>query len=192
MKKKEDWITKEMKRRVKKEERGIVDLMRIVFHFFRELPQWINEMTDPRNLAYITYTQSDLVWMGLLKNICAVKTMRSMEEQFNEEACIDTLRILSGDKNLAEMPHADTLNYYLERLSPVCLAEVRKRMIKRLIRTKSFNQARLLGKYWRVIIDGTGLFYFKEKHCENCLVTTLTREEDGKQVTVHRYYHNVC
>ena len=191
MKKKEDWITKKMKRKVKKEERGIVDLMRIVFHFFRELPQWINEMTDPRNPAYITYTQSDLVWMGLLKNICAVKTMRSMEEQFNEEACIDTLRILSGDKNLAEMPHADTLNYYLERLSPVCLAGVRKRMIKRLIRMKSFNQARLLGKYWRVIIDGTGLFYFKEKHCENCLVTTLTREEDGKQVTVHRYYHKV-
>ena len=56
---------------------------------------------------------------------------------------------------------------------------------------KSFNRTRLLGKYWRIIIDGTGLFYFKEKHCENCLVTTLTREEDGKKVTVHRYYHKV-
>lgn len=55
--------------------------------------------------------------MGILKNICAVKTMRSMEEQFNEENCIDTLKILSGDRNLAEMPHSDTLNYYLEKLS---------------------------------------------------------------------------
>ena len=191
MKKKDEWITKAMKRKVKEEERGIVDLMRIVFHFFRELPQWLDEMADPRNPSYITYTQSDLVWMGLLKNICAVKTMRSMEEQFNEEACIATLRILSGDKKLVEMPHADTLNYYLERLSPGCLAEVRKRMIKHLIRMKSFNRTRLLGKYWRIIIDGTGLFYFKEKHCENCLVTTLTREEDGKKVTVHRYYHKV-
>lgn len=36
--------------------------------------------------------------MGILKNICAVKTMRSMEEQFNEENCIDTLRILDGDR----------------------------------------------------------------------------------------------
>jgi len=191
MKKKKDWITKAMKRKIKEEERGIVDLMRIVFHFFRELPQWINEMADSRNPSYTTYTQSDLVWMGLLKNICAVKTMRSMEEQFNEEACIDTLRILSGDRNLAEMPHSDTLNYYLEKLSPGCLAQVRKRMVKRLIRMKSFHRARLLKKYWRVIIDGTGLFYFKEKYCENCLVTTLTREEDGKEVTVHRYYHKV-
>ena len=191
MKKKKDWLTKTKKRRIKKEERGIVDLLKIISHFFHELPQWINEMTDPRNPSYTVYTQSDLIFMGILKNICAVKTMRSMEEQFNAETCIDTLRILSGDRNLTEMPHYDTLNYYLEKLSPNCLAEIRKRMVKRLIRMKSFCRARLLGKYWRVIIDGTGLFCFKEKHCENCLVTTITREKDGKEVKFKRYYHKV-
>ena len=64
-------------------------------------------------------------------------------------------------------------------------------MVKSLIRKKSFSRSRLLGKYWRVIIDGTGLFYFREKHCENCLVTTVTREVDGKEVKVKRYYHKV-
>lgn len=191
MKKKKDWITKAKKRRVKKKDRGIVDLIRIVYHFFENLSQWIDEMTDPRNPSYTTYTQSDLVLMGVLKNVCAVKTMRSMEEQFNEENCIDTLRILSGDEKLEEMPHCDTLNYYLEKLSPKCLADVRKHMVKDLIRMKSFNRARLMGKYWRIIIDGTGLFYFKEKHCGNCLVTTVTREEDGKEIKVKRYYHKV-
>lgn len=191
MKKKKDWITKAKKRKFKKEERGIVDLIRIVYHFFKKLPQWIDEMTDPRNPSYITYTQSDFVWMGILKNICGIKTMRSMEEQFNEEICMDTLRILSGDKNLVEMPHYDTLNYYLERLSPECLADVRKQMVKSLIQMKSFHRAKLLGKYWRIIIDGTGLFYFKEKHCDNCLVTTVTREEEGKEIKVKRYYHKV-
>ena len=189
MKKKKDWVTKAKKRRVKKSDRGIVDLLRIMLHFFEKLPQWINDMTDPRNSSYTIYTQSDLIFMGILKNICAVKTMRSMEEQFNEETCIDTLRILSGDRNLAEMPHSDTLNYYLEKLSPACLADVRKQMVKGLIRMKSFNRERLLGQYWKVIIDGTGLFYFKEKHCENCLVTTVSREEDGKEEK--RYYHKV-
>lgn len=191
MKKKKDWTTKTKKRRIKKKDRGIVDLARTVSHFFKDLPQWINEMTDPRNLSYTVYTQSDLIFMGILKNICGVKTMRSMEEQFNEENCIDTLRILSGDRSLVEMPHSDTLNYYLEKLSPKCLAEVRKRMVNRLIRMKSFYGAKLFGKYWRVIIDGTGLFYFKEKHCENCLVETTTREENGKKVKGKRYYHKV-
>lgn len=116
MKKKKDWTTKIKKRRVKKKDRGIVDLAKIIHHFFRELPHWVNEMTDPRNPSYTIYTQSDLIFMGILKNICGVKTMCSMDEQFNEENCIHTLRILSGDRNLVEMPHYDTLNYYLEKL----------------------------------------------------------------------------
>ena len=191
MKKKADWLTKSKKRKIKQKDRGIVEIMMLTHHFFKELPLWLNEMTDPRNPSYTTYSQADLVLMGVLKNMCAVKSMRSMEEEFNEEPCIDTLRILSGDHGLSEMPHADTLNYYLERLSPKCLADVRKKMVKSLIRKKSFYRSKLQEKYWRVIIDGTGLFYFREKHCGNCLVTTVTREIDGKEVKVKRYYHKV-
>ena len=85
-----------------------------------------------------------------------------------------------------------TFTSRLEKLLPQCMAEVRKRMIKRLIRMKSFSRARLLGKYWRIIMDGTGLFYFKEKHCENCLVTTLAREEEGKGIKVKRTQPKTC
>lgn len=103
-------------------------------------------MTDSLNSSHTIYTQSNLVFMGILKNICTLKTMRSMEEQFNEENYIDTLSILSGDSNLTEMPHSDTLNYYLEKLSPECLRDVSEHMIKSLLRMKSFNRARLLGR----------------------------------------------
>lgn len=168
MKKKADWMTKAKKRKVKKRDRGIVDVMMLMQHYFKELSLWFNEMTDPRHPSYTTYTQADLALMGVMKNICAVKSMRSMEENFNEQPCIDTLRILSGDRKLNEMPHSDTLNYYLEQLSPMCLADVRKKMVKSLIRRKVFYHSKLFGKYWRIIIDGTGLFYFREKHCENC------------------------
>ena len=59
-------------------------------------------------------------------------------------------------------------------------------MITGLIRGKYFNRYKLLRKYRRVIIDGTGLFYFKEKHCGNCLCTTRTTE-DGKQIKMYYY-----
>lgn len=95
---------------------------------------------------------------------------------------------MSGNQKLNEMPHYDTLNYYLERLSPDCLSDLRKKMITSLIRGKQFNRGRLLGKYWRVILDGTGLLYFRERHCENCLCTTR-RMDDGK--TMKMYYHKV-
>jgi len=56
---------------------------------------------------------------------------------------------------------------------------------------KSFNRKRLLEKYRRVIIDGTGLFYLKEKHCGSYLVTTVTWEKNRKGTKVKRYYHKV-
>lgn len=188
MKKAKDWLRKTSKRKMKKKDRGVVDFMMVMHHYFSELPQWINEINDPRNLSYIQYTQSDLLFMGILKNVCSLKTMREMEENFNEETCIETLKIISGDGNLDEMPHSDTLNYYLVRLSPACLADIRKRMVQSLLRMKTFYRGRLLKKYWRVILDGTGLFYFKEKHCDNCLSVKI-KTEDGKEVK--RYYHKV-
>lgn len=89
-------------------------------------------MTDLRHGSYVTYTQTDLVYMGLLKNMCGIKSMCEMEEQFNEENCIATL--------------------------------------------------------WRIILDGTGLFYFREKHFDNCQTKTITMENGTK---VKTYYHKV-
>ena len=37
-------------------------------------------------------------------------------------------------------------------------------------------------------MDGTGLYYFKEKHCDNCLVSVYTDREGKKK---KRYYHKV-
>ncbi len=188
MKKKNEWLTKSQKRKLKKKDKGIVDLIKIIFHFFSELPQWIDEMTDPRNESYITYTQQDYIYMGLLKNVCSAETMREMDELFNEDNCIETLAVISGDEELDKMPHRDSLNYYLSMLSPKCLSDIRNKMIHKLIKSKVFNKNRLLGKHWRIILDGTGLFYFKEKHCDNCLVEVHTDENGNK---TKRYYHKV-
>lgn len=181
-------LKKAVRRKMKEIDRGIVDFMQVTNHFFKHLSQWINEMTDPRNESYITYTQSDLISMGILKNVCAVGTMRQMNEKFNEENCIRTLSLLSGNGRLSEMPDYGTLNYYLSRLSPSCLEKLRTKMVRSLIRSKAFNKNRLLGKYWVVILDGTGLFHFKERHCPHCLSRKVTNQ-DGRQRK--EYYHNV-
>lgn len=181
-------MTKAVKRRMKETNRGIVDFMQIISHFFKELPQWITEMADPRHPSYITYTQPDLVFMGILKNICSVGTMRQMNEKFNEANCIRTLSLLSGNSQLDEMPDYGTLNYYLSMLSPSCLSQLRTKMVRTLIRSKLFGGGRLSGKYWIVALDGTGLFHFKERHCPHCLSRTVTGEDGHKETG---YYHKV-
>lgn len=77
-------MTKEEKREKRKKDRGIVDFIMIQTHFFKEFQKWIEEMTDPRHLSYTTYTQTDLIYLGILKNVCSVESMRQMEEKFNE------------------------------------------------------------------------------------------------------------
>ena len=103
MKMKSKRMRKKYKRELKKADRGIVDLLHIIFHFFGNLSQWIAEMTDGRHQSYITYTQENLLYMGILKNLCSVESMRQMEEKFNEETCIRTLGILSGNPGLEEI-----------------------------------------------------------------------------------------
>lgn len=93
-------MKKRQKRERKKQDRGIVDFMMVTNHFFHSLREWILEMEDPRNQSYITYTQADLTYMGMLKNICGQYSMREMEEN-----CIATLQNLSGNRSLEEMPH---------------------------------------------------------------------------------------
>ena len=188
MKKRNEWVTKKLQRKIKLGDQGIVDFIKVQRHFFKNLNTWIGEMEDPRHASYTTYTQQDLVWLGILKNVCGIESMRQMNEKFNEEACIGTLSFSSGNEGLEELPDFTTLNNYLERLSPGCLSDLRRKMVKGLIRSKAFLKNRLLGRHWPVILDGTGLFHFKEKHCENCLVRTV-KDEDGKE---HKdYYHKV-
>lgn len=162
MKKRNEWVRKALKREKKEKDHGIAGLMMIMHHFFKELPVWIEEMTDPRHPSYSLYSQSDLFYMGLLKNMCGVKTMHAMEEQFNEKTCIETLRLLSGDGSLKEMPHSDTLNYYLERLSPKCLLGHRKKMVKSLIRMKSLYRSGCWGSTGGLSWMGQGCFILRK------------------------------
>lgn len=45
-------------------------------------------MLDPRHPSYSKYAQSNLIFMGVMKNVCSIESMRQMEEEFNEEIFI--------------------------------------------------------------------------------------------------------
>ncbi len=67
-------MTKAEKRKLKNKDQGIVDFIKVVKHFFKNLNQWIEEMTDPRHPSYSIYTQNDLILMGVTKDLTIKKT----------------------------------------------------------------------------------------------------------------------
>lgn len=54
-------------------------------------------------------------------------------------------------------------------------------MIKKLICSKTFYQAKMPKGQWMIFLDGTVLYHFKEKHCDNCLVKELIDKEGNKK-----------
>lgn len=92
-----------------------------------------------------------------------------------------------GSSSKEYLPHHVTLNEYLERLDVEELENIRDDMVYKMIRRKSFDDAKLL-KHWLVLIDGTELdSEYKQKN-EHYLERCYNR---GTEEEIHRYHRAV-
>ena len=180
-------LTREKKRKLRQKDKGIIDFVKMQKHFYPELIKEFGNVKDPRKESYTDYESEELLYPVILKNVSTIESMRQMTEWFNEENCVANLGKLM-DRKVENIAHYDTINDFLEKLETKELDRIRVKMIKRLLRSKTFNPARMSDKQWMVIVDGTGLYNFKEKHCDNCLVREIT-DKEGKKKKL--YYHNV-
>jgi len=189
---KEDFImsnqlTRIEKKKLREKDKGIIDFVKMQNHFFPNLIKELGKVKDPRKENYTEYTSEEVLYPVILKNSCTIESMRQMTEWFDDANCASNLGKLIGRK-IENIPHYDTINNFLERLETKEINKVRIEMLKKLIRSKTFYQARMAENQWMVILDGTGLYHFREKHCENCLVKEVTDKEGNKKKV---YYHSV-
>lgn len=180
-------LTREKRRRLQEKDKGIVDFAKIQHHMFPDLIRRLGKVQDPRHQSYVIYGTDELLYPVILKNAFSLYTMRGMTDWFYDGNCRANLGKLLG-KDMPEIPHYDTINDFLEVLPPEELDEIRTEIIRQLIRSKNFYPARLPGGQWPVILDGTGLHCFQERHCGNCLVREITDKEGNKKKV---YSHHV-
>lgn len=165
------------------------EFVKIQRHFFNELTSKLKRVKDPRAQGYITYGPEVLLFTVLTKSIANLQSMRSLSSNLNKDECIKNIGKILGIDGLDELPHYDTINDFLSRLSTGELEHIRTYMIKELLKKRCFENYRIEGKYWGVIFDGTGLFSFDKKHCEHCLKREHKDKEAGEVTTV--YMHHV-
>lgn len=182
-------VTRKEKRECEKDTNYFFELEKVRKHFFKNLDDKLNGINDPRHQSYVTYNSDILLMMTILKNAFDLKSMRSMTDQFNKDECIHNFQKIVGCSELKELPHYDTINDFLSRLEPTELEKIRTYMIKQLLAKRCFDRYRINGKYWGIIIDGTGLFSFQQKHCDHCLRREYTDKATGEKKTV--YMHHV-
>ena len=136
--------------------------------YLPNLYQWIEQIEDPRNQSYISYGMRAMIGTILYKNLIGLVSMRSMNEQFEEEEISEKVYHYLGEKARGELPHSQTLNDLLSRIKPEEIEKIRKKMVYSLIRRKSFDAAKYK-KTWPVYVDGTELYSGKRKLNEHCL-----------------------
>lgn len=179
---------KEERELKKSEPKAILEFLKISNHFFSNFKEMLKNIKDPRRKNSVIYAIDEITAVLILKCIFNIISMREMTSEFNNDNCIENLGIIMGNDNLTEIPHYVTINDCLKKLDPAELENIRNKMIYALIRKRTFEDARLMGKYWCVIVDGTQLFSFSERHCEHCMTRTVKDKEDEEGKT--RYYHN--
>ena len=147
-----------------------LELWKIIRKFFPDLIPLLKTLIDPRHQSYITYKANVILFMRVLASVFRIDSMRGMSEELNRTVFFQNLsRILGLEDELTEIPHWKTINDYLERLNPTELEEIIPKLIHSLTRMRAFEKSRIRNKFWQIVVDGTQLFTFNERHCAHCL-----------------------
>lgn len=181
------FMNRREKRELKEEIKIFSDVANIIKQYFPCLISKLDKLTDTRHQSYVEYTMSTITITRLLGLLCGITSMRQTTQDFNTEKTIQNIANLL-ELELEEIPHYDTINNVFERIDIEQLRGIQKYMVQRLIRSKMFDKYRYKGKYFQIVVDGTGLATFKERHCEHCLKRTYNK---GQKDEYSIYYHYV-
>lgn len=175
------------RRKLKKEINVFSDVVNIIKQYFPELIEKFDRLKDERHQSYVEYQMSVITVTRLLGLLCGITSMRNTTEKLNTDEAIENISKML-EIELEEIPHYDTINNVFEKLDIEELRKIQKYMIRRLIRSKMFDKYRYKNKYFQIVVDGTGIMSFKERHCKHCLKRTYNKGEANEQTV---YYHYV-
>lgn len=178
---KSESLSKEQRRLLIKDKDLLKEIMKIIHKYFPELLSIFNKLTDKRHKSYITYNMRTIIMTRLMALICGITSMTGINSEFNTE---EAIKNLSGicKQELKEVPDWQTIQDVIEDLSIEEIENIRKYIVRALIRSKMFDRYRYNGAL-QVLVDATGLSSHDYNLNDNCLVRT----RDGK----NKYYKYV-
>ena len=150
----------------------------------------LRQIKDVRHPSYCKYSSELLLIMRILAAVTAIGSMRQLTTTFNKTQAIENIESLLGDEyaSLDEFPYWETINQFLVTVDPEDIQQMIYKLIRRLIRMRCFEQARIKNKYWQIIVDGTQIHSFSQRHCEHCLTRVHNKGTPNEKV---EYYHYV-
>jgi len=152
--------------------------------FCPELFNKFGQIADPRHQSYITYTGKIMLGQLYYKGIAGITSMQDMTDKFMNPQVVENMGTFFGVELDKYLPHHVTENDYLKRLHSKELQNTIQDLVYDLIRRKSFNEAKFMGK-WIIIIDGTQLYSGNRMINDKCLERHYNRGTDQETVNYH-------
>lgn len=167
------------KDRFRHEQKSIAyQLYRTIQHFFPYLFVWIREIEDCRG-------KSEYELVELIMASVAIFLFKSgSRNQFNNQR--NEVNFKKNFQRLFKLrlPHPDTADRVMRKLPAEALEQLKRQMIRALLKKKALHSFRLFNKWFVVAIDGTGVVSFDYHHCDQCLHKT---SKNGKTT----WFHNI-
>lgn len=166
------------------------ELTKVIRHFFPDLIPMLKTVSDVRHQGYVVYKNHVLLMTRILSSIFYISSMRKSSEELNCRQAISNISYLCGEE-LEEAPYWETINNYLKTFQPAELQKIIQELVRRLIRSRIFEDAKIRGKYWQVIVDGTQLESSRRKLDGKCLVRRHSGKDgkEGKEGWTEYYYY---
>jgi hypothetical protein len=125
---------------------------------------------DTRFSPLIVYDKRFLIWWGISLYLFQLGSRRQLDFDLDARGT----EVLNNLNRLAQTqqetrPVHDTLDHFLGHTGAAPYAELRTRMLRRLIRMRCLDAARLQGRFV-VALDATGHLAFRQPHCQHCLI----------------------
>ena len=169
-KKTKEPLTRKQRRELLKDKNLLKEVLKVIRKYFPQLENLFSKLTDKRHKSYITYKMRTIILTRLLSLICGITTMKGINQKFNTDEAIENLSSICNQE-LKEVPDWQTIQDVIETLSIEEIEDIRKYMVKALIRSKMFDRFRYKGAI-QVLVDATGLSSHDYNLNSNCISKT--------------------
>ncbi len=170
--------------RRKMEQNPVVECNKIRRKYCPNLFLDFADTKDPRHQSYVEYSNKEMLGTVFYKGIAGIESMQSMTYEFIREEVTENLFRFMGEDKKPYLPHAVTINEYLERLDYKELQKVLQNQVYGMIRSKNFYDARFRKK-WLVIVDGTQTYSGARKINDGCLERHYNKGTEEEKVNYH-------
>jgi hypothetical protein len=132
-------------------------------HFAPDLIETLDSMPDYRGKR-ATYSMSEIVLAGVTMFLFKEGSRNQLNEDREEDQFRRNYKTMFG----LRLPHLDTVSDVMNKLDTDLLESCRRDVIKYLLDKRTLHKFCLLGKYFTIAIDGSGVYAFDKQPYAGC------------------------